>query len=88
MRALVNDKFNLEKDYSMIQREEEKATEGSLLRNSRNSKDSNENSLKKSDIPEEQKQLLHINSRALDGWTALHYAVNEGHLEIVRVFLY
>lgn len=31
--------------------------------------------------------LLDVNSRALDGWTALHYAANEGHLGIVEVLL-
>ena len=30
---------------------------------------------------------LDLNSRGLDGWTALHFASNEGHLKIVNLLL-
>lgn len=28
-----------------------------------------------------------MNSRSLDGWTALHFAVNEGHARIVEILI-
>ena len=28
---------------------------------------------------------MDINSRSLDGWTALHFASSEGHLDVVKV---
>lgn len=49
---------------------------------SQNEKRQLENEEKAQDIP-----VIDINARSLDGWTALHYAVSEGHYPIVDALL-